>query len=138
MKSKRCFVADTQFPITVSILGQPFQVRILTRDESLFRGADAEAVGCNDLNLQIISVRGPEDLSIAQAVETLLHEVIHGIISVFGLRGHFEDGDEAFTNAFAPALLHTLRDNPDLLKTLLSDFSPAVAGSLEHSHDHGD
>lgn len=114
---------DLKLPANVRVLGQQFQVKVITRDESMARGADYHAVGHNDLNKQIITVRGPEDLSPHQAVDTLLHEVLHAMTHIFHLDPLFAgDGDEDFVATFAPALLHTLRDNPLLVEALLSDL----------------
>lgn len=122
-------------PKTVEVLGQEFAVRVLTREESLFRGAPESAVGATDLNKQVIMVRGPEDLSAHQALETLVHETLHGIFYLFGLRAHIlDEDDEPLIKALAPALLHTLRSNPLLVEAIMSEIEGAAYGEALHVH----
>lgn len=128
-------MSGLEFPSTIRILGQEFTVRVVTRDEAISRDATRDTVGQTDLNLQRITVRGPEDLSPHQAAETLFHEAIHGVMYLFNLGEYLEDHhDEAFVRALAPALMHTLRDNPQLVATIMSDLSQPRAGEV-HSHD---
>lgn len=122
-------------PKTVTILGQEFSVKVLTRDESLYRGAPESAVGATDLNKQVIMVRGPEDLSVHQALETLVHETLHGIFYLFGLRAHvLDEDDEPLIKVLAPALLHTLRDNPLLVEAITAEIEGPAYGEALHVH----
>ena len=118
---------DLQIPAVVRILGQEFLVRVVPRDEAVSRHAVHETVGQTDLNLQRIAIRGPEDLSPHQAVETLLHEVLHGVVYLFNLGEYLREdsSSEGFVRALSPALMHTLRDNPQLVEALMGDLAQA-------------
>ena len=122
-------------PKSIAILGQRFTVKVLTHEESLYRGAPESAVGATDLNKQVVMVRGPEDLSAHQALETLVHETLHGIFYLFGLRTHVVDeDDEPLIKALAPALLHTLRDNPGLVDAIMAEIEDPSFGEAFHVH----
>lgn len=127
-----------KFPAVIKVLGQEFTVQFVGRDDSLFRGAGHDAIGSTDLNLQKIKIRGPEEISAHQAVDTLLHETLHAIFRLFSLGGYLEaDHDEDLIMALAPALLHTLRDNPLLVEAIMSaDLAQPQAGELvAHGHE---
>lgn len=65
-----------------------------------------------------------DDLAPDNQQETLMHEVIHGIIWHAGLEDVFKKGaDEGAVQAIALCLLNLLRDNPDLIAYLVSDGS---------------
>lgn len=133
-------------PKVITILGQPFTVTVHPKDESFFRGAPEEAMGSNDLNLQRIRIRGPEDLSPAQAAETLFHEALHGLFYLHGFEHYMADShdqNETFIRVLAPALMAMLRDNPLLVAVLMGDISVPVAGEIvrsdpDHGHDGAD
>lgn len=124
-----------QIPRVIRVLGQEFMVRVVSRDEAISRDATHSTIGQTNLNLQTITIRGPEDLSPHQAADTLLHEVLHCVVYLFNLNPYInEDADEDFVHAMAPALLHTLRENPALVEALMSDLSQVRAGE---AHAHG-
>jgi hypothetical protein len=61
-------------------------------------------------------------MPVSRERETLLHEVLHGIIQAVGSKYALEEnGDEceAIIKAISPTLLDTLRRNPDLTAYLL-------------------
>lgn len=54
--------------------------------------------------------------------ETLMHETLHGIWDVSGLRAAgCDDDEEQIVTTFAPWLVLVLRDNPKLVKVLLGE-----------------
>jgi len=118
-------VAEFRVPTTVRVAGQPFAVRIVPSGEALSRGVSGDTIGHMDSGHQVISLYGPDVLSTACAVDTLLHEVLHAIIAVHAIV--LED-DEELVSRLSPALLDTLRANPDLVAALLSDWEV---------HEHG-
>lgn len=125
-----------QVPALINILEMPFTVEVMNKDESLGRDAEPGAIGMTQVLQQRITIRGPEDLSHAMAVETLLHEVLHAIIEVYGIRVLMPEGDEAFVTVLTPALLHTLRANPTLVRALLVDWSRVrEAGAADHDNE---
>lgn len=120
-------------PRTVRIIGQPFSVRTEAHPRAAFDHDDPDtfdALGYCDRSKQVISIRGPEGISMAKTRETLLHEVLHAIIGTARIPPFSTDNghdEEAVVSMLAPLLLHTLRDNPDLVRTLLaSDDVPSV------------
>lgn len=129
-------MAELQLPLSVRVLGQDYTIEYISRDDAMFRGADHEAVGSTDLNLQRIRVRGPEELSPAQTVDTLVHEVLHAIFYQFGLRGYLANHeDEGLIGVLASALVHTMRDNVFLVAAIMGDHDrPTHGEALPHDH----
>jgi hypothetical protein len=63
-------------------------------------------------------------MPVSRERETLLHEVLHGVIQAVGSKYALaENGDEceALIRAISPTLLDTLRRNPRLVRYLLED-----------------
>ena len=56
------------------------------------------------------------DMSADRKADTLLHEVMHAILSVYDLRE--KTADEHFVSVLTTALLDTLLRNPELVKCL--------------------
>lgn len=136
---------NIQIPRSIRILGQDYSVEVVTRDESLFRGAPESTVGSTNHNLQQIKVRGPEDLSPMQAIETTLHEGVHALFWLHGLSRFFEHdhgAEEDFVKAFSAALLAMMRDNPLLVELIMADVSrphgEIVRSDPDHAHDGAD
>lgn len=122
-------------PKSVTILGQKFAIQVVDRDDALFRGAAESTIGSTDLNKQVIKVRGPEDLSAHQALDTLVHETLHGVFYLFGLRNFVVDeDDEPLIRILAPALLDTLRSNPLLVEAIMCDLDTPAYGEDLHVH----
>lgn len=48
----------------------------------------------------------------AEKVNTILHEILHGITHVFGIRFNGHDQEEEIVNAMAGGLTTLFRDNP--------------------------
>ena len=123
-------------PRTITVLGQTFRVEVALPNDPLFRGADHDALGGTDLNHQIIKLRGPEEMSEAQALETLVHEVLHAVFYTFGLRHHVRDHhDEELVGVLAPALIHTLRNNPDLVTAITTAATESPTNGEVHLDD---
>lgn len=51
--------------------------------------------------------------------EVTLHEVIHGLIDYIYFQFASDEEEEKFVRAFSPALLDTLRRNPEFTKYIL-------------------
>ena len=49
-------------------------------------------------------------------MNTILHEIGHAMVHVFGIKFKDEDYEEHFVNAYSGALVTVLRDNPELFK----------------------
>lgn len=127
-------MAELLVPGKIRVLGQTFTVRVIGRDETFYRGADKDVLGYTDTALQKIELLGPDEMSAAQAADTLLHETLHAMTSLFQiLPDASETEEEAIIKALTPALMHTLRDNPKLVAAILTDFD-----SDEPAHEHVD
>lgn len=72
-------------------------------------------MGSTNLDKGVIAIR--EGLSEDQTSDTLLHEVLHAVFLATGLNG--EDREEELIERLTPMLLQVIRDNPDLIQTLV-------------------
>lgn len=110
-------------PRVITVLDQPYEVTVIPADEAMARNEPPGAMGMHLGTEGKIKVRGPEDQTQAQAVDTLIHEVLHAIVYVYGLDQLFPDrDDEIIVTALTPALVHTLRNNPDVVRAIFTDY----------------
>lgn len=109
-------------PKRFRVLGQIHTMRFVAMPPDGWRPT---SVGGSELNEQAIWVR--DDLSTHQQIETYLHEVLHSILYLGGIRQHMPDeDDEALVNALSPQLLHFLRDNPRVVAYLTQKMDNAA------------
>ena len=81
--------------------------------------ADTSLRGETDHALLTIVVH--PKLAAQQAVETLLHEVLHTVMTVAGITQDFgDDKEEQIVNRTSPLLLDVLRRNPSLVAYLVN------------------
>jgi hypothetical protein len=102
-------------PQTFKVLGQPFTVRHLKKIHMKKFGA---------LNGRTRVDRGMVDLashnvSPHKRAETYLHEFLHAIVSTGGIIRQHDTSEEDLITCLAPLLLHTMRDNPDVIAYLM-------------------
>jgi hypothetical protein len=109
-------------PNTIRVLGQRYELEVI-EDSGLpldpYDPASYAAIGMTDTDALKIKLRGPDGMAEDTARAVLLHEVLHAIIGTVGIPIDRED-EEQLVKMLAPALLHTLRDNPELVAALLS------------------
>ena len=104
-------------PAVVEVNGQKFTIH---KSASLLLDPEdmdtAGALGSCDRDALAIVLR--ETLVPGKMREVLLHEVLHAIVGAFGFPFEDRDGEERLVRQLAPALLGTLRANPDLVEYL--------------------
>lgn len=76
-------------------------------------------------------IRVSEELGADQQAVVVLHEVIHGVREVSGLKDKHEDVWEEFISGLAPGLLQVLRNNPSFVLFLLGP--DALDELLDHA-----
>lgn len=91
-------------PKTVTILGKPFTVKVVTSPHYEAYGE----VDCAAQEILIASEQAHE-----QRRDTLLHEISHAIEGQLGMTI-----DHSFIHALGCGLSQVIRDNPDLVKWL--------------------
>lgn len=75
-----------------------------------------EDFGRTDPMSATITLNGTQQVD--QYRDTLLHEVLHAIISAYGVPMGGPDSEEAILKTLTPALLDVLCDNPELITAL--------------------
>jgi Zn-dependent peptidase ImmA (M78 family) len=55
----------------------------------------------------------------SEKVNTILHEIGHGICHTMGMKFKNEDGEEDFVNTYTAGLVTVFKDNPNLLAWVL-------------------
>jgi hypothetical protein len=100
----------------VRILGVTWEVDE-RHGEALGTLGEVERVGAMEPHRRKLTVDVDQHLDAMQ--ETYLHEVLHALLTHAGLRDELGAGtEERVANRLAPLLLHTLRENPQLLDWL--------------------
>lgn len=93
---------------------RPLTIRILGRDYKVRRARLKGAYGECDGGLGLIRLAKHHDTF--QEQDTLLHEVLHGILRQQGRE--WTEAEEQYVTALAPGLLGVLHDNPKLVAYL--------------------
>lgn len=101
-------------PSRFRVLGQSQRMRVVDEVPTGF-GSPELAGGTSFANSEAWI---KSDMSFHQQMETYLHEALHTMIQLGGLEVYLGHQDEPFVNAFAPQLLHFLRDNPKVIEYL--------------------
>jgi hypothetical protein len=112
-------------PGSIVIAGHTFAIEVV--DDSgaaLSRNQKPHAIGILDEGRGRIAIRGNGELSDDQTRDTLLHEIIHGVLTLAYLDEEsdvFRTGrqSERVVEALATHLLDTLRRNPELVRYLM-------------------
>lgn len=99
-------------PAQIDIGGHRFDVRVVERREAVHRDVP-HGIGATDVLIEEITLRGPDELSEDLAMETLLHEVLHGVAAVHKLSLSEKD-----VRRLAPALQYVLQRNPLLVEAI--------------------
>lgn len=76
-----------------------------------------ESSGFTNMDHRIIGVAGSCDEQTQR--ETLLHEILHAVIDMTGLRGEDKDKEEKLVASISPVLYDVLRSNPTVVAYLL-------------------
>lgn len=112
-------------PASLVIAGQTFRVEVIDDPTSgVGRHGDEHTIGATNVDAGIMRVRGGKELSADQERDTLLHEVIHAVLSLTkldGQRDHFKtsEASERIVTVLSTHLLDTLRRNPALVEYLV-------------------
>lgn len=96
----------------INIAGIEYRVKLCTVIEH-----GTNAVGMIDFLGEVISIR--KDLSQARVRQTLMHEVVHGILDSIGY--HELNEDERFITVFANTLTQVLLNNPKFTREFTQD-----------------
>lgn len=113
-------------PSSIVIAGHAFEVRLVTDPtEGLHRHGTNGKIGLTDVEVGRIVVRGGLEQSAHNVRDTVLHEVIHAVLSMVYLDGQedvFKSGrqGERVVEALGTHLLDTMRRNPDLVGYLMA------------------
>jgi hypothetical protein len=100
-----------QLPQEVNILGFPYSISEVSEEES------PNALGTCNGDEYAITIRG--GLNTLCTADTLLHEVLHGILACQG-RQEDEETEERFVRSLATGLVSVLKNNPEFGRWLLS------------------
>jgi hypothetical protein len=65
-----------------------------------------------------------EDMVDSEIANTLIHEILHGITHVFGVKFRDSEQEEDVVNSFGGGLATLFQDNKELLVWLLETFHP--------------
>ena len=58
-----------------------------------------------------------------EVVNTLLHEILHGVLDMAGFCFEGEDDEECIVNSLGNGLTQVLRDNPDVINWMLTTLN---------------
>lgn len=107
-------------PRSFTVLGQRFTVNVVDRDSTLH---GQHGIGSTDNDLQVVLLKeiGPGGVSAHQQVDTFLHEALHALFYLGGLRVHTRN-EENLIAALAPQLLLFLRENPKVVAYLTQEI----------------
>ena len=108
-------------PKSVRILGSRAQVRAV---KVPLRDSDnRELLGSCNMDVHKINVLVSDESDLTTQQQTLLHEVMHGIIAEAGLRFMFEgDQQEHVVNALSSQLLAFMKENRQAMAYLLGRY----------------
>lgn len=103
----------------LELIGQRFDVVVVPSDDAVLESprADITNVGTIRLTPQRITIAG--SMGPDQARDTLLHEVLHGLLRIVNLIPDDKE-EERVVVALAPLLLDALRRNPGLVEYLVA------------------
>lgn len=114
----------TAMPTSIVVAGHTFDVRVVTDPtEGLHRQSDRHKIGITDVEAGRIVVRGGIEQSVHNVRDTLLHEVIHAVLSLTSLDGQTDvfktdRMSERVVEVLTIHLLDTMRRNPELVAYL--------------------
>lgn len=61
-----------------------------------------------------------EDMVDSEKINTILHETLHGVIHVFGIKFRDHEQEEEIVNSLGGALTTLIKDNPKLFRWIMS------------------
>ena len=111
-------------PRRTRIMGQKFTVGVhkyLAVEHPVHPGQTLEVLGLCDNDAQMIALdpeQGPDKLR-----ETYLHEHLHAMIGLAGMRDMLGDNEEEVVKRISPILLQFLRDNPGVYTFLTGRYT---------------
>lgn len=112
-KSPKIVELHTRAPQKFKVLFADFDVRYVKR----LRRGDDELNGNTDADRMVVTLAVGGG-STQQRVKTYLHEALHAICLLHGIWTN-TDEQEAAVRTLAPALLHFMRSNPDVVDYLM-------------------
>lgn len=115
---------EFRLPAELRVLGVRFRTEVVEHPTAVLdptTPASHEALGSCDRSGAVIRIRGASVLSTDVARVTYMHEVLHAIIGTARIEPFGDmEAEEKLVAELAPLLLHTLRDNPDLIAAIIS------------------
>ena len=116
-------------PLRLNVVGVEYTVSWhLDPKVPLIRGDDEvnkvgeEAMGYTNAMMQEMTVRGEPACGFHQERDTMLHEVMHAILSVTAIDTEMTDeAAELMVSRLTPAIMVTLRENPHLVQYLMEE-----------------
>ncbi len=100
---------------TIRIGGVDFEVR---SNPELSIAADA----CGRISVNVSRIEVEPSMSQQHQAQTILHEIVHGIIRISRLGDALQNSDDEdrFVDGLAYGLLQVIRDNPELIREIQS------------------
>lgn len=95
----------------VRVFGLDYRIVGMSRSVSESLGALGE------IDFDRLEIKICEGLADQKEAETLLHEILHGILDATASQ-ETKDGEEALVNRLASGLTSVIRDNPELIDFL--------------------
>jgi hypothetical protein len=118
-------VIAPNLPRSVVVLGQRFKVyhiKDLSLDASHGEhSATLDVLGICDSDEQVIFIEQAQGKD--KTAETFLHENLHAIIAMAGLREELADNEEVIVKRLAPIMLDWLRRNPNVYTFLTGRYT---------------
>jgi hypothetical protein len=115
-------------PLRINVGGADYDVTwhldktpIIQGDEEVNKVGD-EAMGYTNVGMQYMVVRGQPAAGFYQERDTMMHEVMHAVLSVTAIDTEMDDEKaELMVSRLTPAILDTLRRNPHLVQYLMEE-----------------
>jgi hypothetical protein len=113
-----------QPPSSFHVMGHRFPVRLVPPGRAMSNGGLEMTMGCTTQTEQFVELRTVErgSISPSQQADTYLHEALHAIMVVSGLRHTLEldqEAEEKLIHGLTPQILLFLRTNPRVVEYLL-------------------
>lgn len=95
----------------------PNQVKVGPHQVSIVWVGEMEDC-CGDYDKEKERIRVDTSMSDTQVADTLLHEILHAIHYIYGIKDEHEE--EQVVTVTATALSQVIQDNPDVVKFLIA------------------
>ena len=112
-------------PDVVMIGIHVYRIEWLSVDEWIANNMPNDAIGMTDSDAAMIRIQHRPGGHESRYQDTLIHEILHAIWDLSSLHNQdpskLDDPEEFIVGLISPYLLGVLKDNPHVLKYLLSD-----------------